>query len=148
MKLFSSALSFLSIIAAARAATCPPVSSTPEEQLASFNAFVQKFYYDKNVKAAFLDHVDVNYIQHNPNALSGRQTAIDTLSPVIGQFKITLLNKGFVDNRGWVHYRMDIGGSQPQAILDLFRFNGSCIMEHWDVAQARPTNPKNPLAMW
>jgi len=150
MKLFSSALFILSTITAvsANAHACPPHKSTVAEQRASFNAFVQKFYIDKNVEAAFLGHVDPSYIQHNPNALSGRQNAIDFLSVGIKTANFTILNKGFVDDRGWVHARLDVPASQPIAVVDLFRFDGSCVMEHWDVLQERPINPVNPLAMW
>lgn len=53
--------------------------------------------------------------------------------------------------KGWVHYRMDIAGvpaDQFFAVLDLFRMNGTCIEEHWDVAQQRPINATNPLALF
>jgi hypothetical protein len=65
------------ITAVAAASNCGPSRNvTDVEQGAIFNEFVQKFYFDKNVSAAFLDHVDESYIQHNPYALSGRQRAM------------------------------------------------------------------------
>jgi len=148
MKLFSSALAILSIITAATAANCPPHKATLKEKRAAYEDFVQKFYIEKNVEAAFVNHMDENYIQHNPNALSGRQSAIDFLVPLFKTVNITLLNKGFYEDRGWVHFRQDEPGKQPEAIVDVLRFNGSCIVEHWDVIQERPLNATNPLAMW
>lgn len=43
---------------------------------------------------------------------------------------------------------MESPGAKPKAVVDLFRMDGTCVMEHWDVIQERPENPKNPLAMW
>lgn len=47
-----------------------------------------------------------------------------------------------------MHYREDIPGMASQAVVDIFRLNGTYIMEHWDVIQTRPANPVNPLALW
>lgn len=127
---------------------CPSTPANHSVQTKIFHEFVQKFYIDKDPKTAFLDHVDVNYIQHNPNALSGRDNAIAFLEPLIPTTNMTLMHVAFMNNTGYAHFRQDAPGQLPDAIVDILRFNGSCIVEHWDVIQARPVNATNPLAMW
>ncbi|RPA80474.1 hypothetical protein BJ508DRAFT_415453 [Ascobolus immersus RN42] len=129
---------------------CPPRKVSQKEQREIFDKFVKTFWLDKTPPIAFANHVDENYIQHNPNALSGRQVAIDTFAKMnMDSITYTILNKGFDDNVGWVHYKMEMPGlPQPYAVVDTVRFEGSCIMEHWDVSQMRPANSINPIAMW
>ncbi|UQC88297.1 uncharacterized protein CLUP02_13820 [Colletotrichum lupini] len=43
---------------------------------------------------------------------------------------------------------MEIPGLPLTAVVDIFRFQGSCIVEHWDVATAMPPNATNPLALF
>ncbi|KAF4823009.1 hypothetical protein CGCSCA5_v001888 [Colletotrichum siamense] len=130
---------------------CPPRSATPEEQRVILGEFIQAFYVDRNATKALLNHVSEDYIQHNPSALSGRQNTLDVLGPFVSPNTVnnTIMNKGFENNIAFIHYRMDVvGGGQPFAVVDVFRFDGTCIMEHWDVAQQRPANATNPLAMF
>ncbi len=35
------------------------------------------------------------------------------------------------------------GQELPSAVVDLYRFEGSCIVEHWDVKQERQANDTN-----
>lgn len=137
---------------ASSAPYCPPRPATPEEQRAILGEFMQAFYEERNATKALLNHVSEDYIQHNPNALSGRQNTLDVLAPFLSPSTVnnTILNKGLDNNIAFIHYRMDLAipGQQPTAVVDVFRFDGTCIMEHWDVAQQRPVNATNPLAMW
>ncbi|GJC79844.1 snoaL-like polyketide cyclase family protein [Colletotrichum tofieldiae] len=109
------------------------------------------FYEERNATKALLNHVAEDYIQHNPNALSGRQNSLSVLEPFISPSTVnyTIMHTGFDNNVAYIHYRMDlVGGGQPFAVVDVFRFEGTCIMEHWDVAQQRPVNATNPIAMF
>ncbi|KAL3424017.1 snoal-like polyketide cyclase family protein [Phlyctema vagabunda] len=127
---------------------CPPRPITHSDQRAIFADFRRKFYIDKNATSAINDHLAEDYIQHNPNVLSGRQNALDSLGPVLALFNTTIVNFGFDANVGWVHYKLEFGPGPYSAVVDVFRFNGSCIQEHWDVAQTRPENATNPLALF
>jgi predicted SnoaL-like aldol condensation-catalyzing enzyme len=127
---------------------CPPAPASESTQLLLFNTFVQAFYIHKDAKTAFTNFVSEDYIQHNPSALSGRQTALDFLSPILPSLNITILHQGLYGGIGYIHYKEDIPGLPSQAVTDIFRFNGTCIMEHWDVVQVRPEHPINPLALW
>jgi len=152
MKLSYLLMSALAIMATAKhpAPNCPPKPGFLHlgDQLESFNEFVQTFYYEKNVSKAFLEHVDVDYIQHNPFALSGRSNAISALSPFWPLATIGIIHKGLVNSTGYIHYRLDFPGSPPQAVIDILRFNASCIMEHWDIAESKPNGTINPIALF
>ncbi|KAL0936161.1 snoal-like polyketide cyclase family protein [Colletotrichum truncatum] len=137
--------------AATERPNCPPRSVSSSEQRAIFNDFVKDFYVEKNTTKALLNHMTEDYIQHNPRVLSGRQSSVDFLATLVTPdgVNMTIIHNSFDNNIGYIHYRLDtLGAPQPTAIVDVFRFEGSCIMEHWDVIQDRPANATNPLAMF
>ena len=139
--------SFLSIASAE--IFCPSKPAETKEQTDIFYQFVRKFYINKDVKTAFADHFDHTYIEHNPNASSGwTDTSLDGLAGFIASANLTILHAGFYNNTGYVHFREDVAVAPPTAVVDILKFDGTCIVEHWDVAQARPENPSNPRAMW
>lgn len=111
--------------------------------------FARRFLIEKDPIGALQRHVSEDYIQHNPSVLSGLQAAIDAfeyfLSP---QIDYTVISTDFDCGRAWINYRMDVLGYLPSAVADLYRFEGSCIVEHWDVLEVKPVNGTNPLALW
>ncbi|PMD59642.1 uncharacterized protein K444DRAFT_529697 [Hyaloscypha bicolor E] len=127
---------------------CPPKPACEKEQAKIWNEFVDELWIKKNVSLAFTTHVDLSYIQHNPFAPSGRQIAIDALTTIWPTLNSTIMHNGFSSNTGFLHYRGDGGGAYPQAIIDIFRFDGTCIMEHWDVVQSWSPNYTNPRALF
>ncbi|KAH7124674.1 hypothetical protein EDB81DRAFT_664451 [Dactylonectria macrodidyma] len=135
----------------ARVPNCPPRPATLSQQRAILGQFMQAFYVERNATKALLNHVSEDYIQHNPNALSGRQNTLEVLAPVLGSgaLNFTLLRQAFDNNVAFIHYRMDLAaGGEPSAVVDVFRFDGTCIMEHWDVIQTRDPSSINPLALF
>lgn len=129
---------------------CPPRPVSSEQQRSIFDEFVQKLFIERNPTKALTDHMADDYIQHNPFALSGRQNGIDALSFVTPEtVNFTVVHSGTDKDLAWIFSRVDqVGQDQPTAAADFFRFNGSCIQEHWDVLQERPANRTNPLDMW
>lgn len=127
---------------------CPPQPACEADQIVLWNEFVDELWIKKNVSLAFNTYVDVNYIQHNPYANSGRQPAIDYLTPLWPLDNFTIIHNGFYNNTGYLHYRVDTAGQYPQAITDILRYNGTCIMEHWDVIESWSPNFTNPLALF
>jgi predicted SnoaL-like aldol condensation-catalyzing enzyme len=140
----------LSIVSVASAASyCPSRAATSTEQISICNEFVQKFYYAKNIRAAFVDHFSPNWIEHAPTAPPGTlNQTIDALTALAAISNFTVFHTRIYNNTSWVHLRQDTRGSTPVAIADIFQFNGSCIVEYWDITQERPANPVNPLALW
>ncbi|KAE9375844.1 hypothetical protein N431DRAFT_334060 [Stipitochalara longipes BDJ] len=149
MKLTTFLLSTLSLLPLISSKSyCPPQPACAEDQVKIWNEFVDELWIKKNVSLAFLTHVDPGYIQHNPFALSGRQAAIDFLTTLWPADNFTIMHNGFYNNTGYLHYRVDTPGQYPQAITDILRFNGTCIMEHWDVIQSWSPNYTNPIALF
>ncbi|KAL7900577.1 hypothetical protein HDV63DRAFT_369107 [Trichoderma sp. SZMC 28014] len=109
---------------------CPPRPATPLEQQKIFNAFVYEFNVQNNVSKAFNNYVWVDYIQHNPTIGQGRDAAIAALSgrPLVNT---TIVHQTFINNTGFVHHYQFT--TPPIKIMDAYRMNGSCIVEHWDV---------------
>ncbi|SCO78565.1 uncharacterized protein FRV6_02778 [Fusarium oxysporum] len=133
---------------AASMAYCPPMAVSAHQQEAIFRDFVQVFYVEGSVNKTAA-HFDVNYIQHNANVLSSRQAFIDVFSAGGGgNTTTTIVHMALKDNIAWVHYKSVTPGSPLTAVVDIFRFNGSCIMEHWDALEELPANATNPLALF
>jgi predicted SnoaL-like aldol condensation-catalyzing enzyme len=143
----------------ALAANCPPTPNTsPEAQRASFLTFVDLFYRQRNVSAAFTGHVQESYIQHNPYFLSGRAAAIAGLEKAVPGMQNRIARVSISDGTGFVFYKSVAAGAAAgkaaagkeayRAIVDVFRLEGACVMEHWDVIQTRPADARNPLALF
>lgn len=144
-------LSIISVAAAANVQYCQNRNVTSDEQLHLWNDFVGLFYYDKNVTGALTKYFRADLKEHAPTAPPG--TVNDTIVGLTGLLAISnfsIFHTALVNNIGWVHLRQDTKGSAPEAIADIFQFatNGSCIVEHWDITQARDATPVNPIALW
>ena len=125
---------------------CPPKPASPAQQHAIFDDFINKLYIQKNATDAYLTYVSPDYINHSPYAPQGRAVAIAFLSNLIPSVEREILHETFDKNIGMVYLKVL---SQPLlAIVDLFRLNGTCVMEHWDVNQALPANATNPIALF
>ncbi|KAF6835573.1 membrane protein [Colletotrichum plurivorum] len=138
---------------------CPPREVEASQLQAIFQEAIQKLFVDRNGTQYALDHLAEDYIQRNPYALSGRDNTVTTLAFVSpNTVNFTILNTALQGNIGFVHYTMELSGEarppviggeeNPTVVVDVMRFNGSCIQEHWDVMQQRPDDATNPLEMW
>ncbi|KAF6820333.1 membrane protein [Colletotrichum musicola] len=129
---------------------CPPREVTASQLQTIFQEAIRKLFIDRNGTQYAIDHLAEDYIQRNPYALSGRDNTIVNLAFVSPQtVNFTILNTALQGNTGFVHYKMELAGEQkPTVVVDVMRFNGSCIQEHWDVMQQRPDDATNPLEMW
>jgi predicted SnoaL-like aldol condensation-catalyzing enzyme len=47
-----------------------------------------------------------------------------------------------------IHYKFAAPNSPLLAFMDLWRFNGTCMEEHWDVIEALPADATNPIALF
>ncbi|AEO59472.1 hypothetical protein MYCTH_2307822 [Thermothelomyces thermophilus ATCC 42464] len=139
----------LSVVAAPTgnimAARQAPVAPTPcvrqdppptqEETEARFNDFVEKFVgRSKSIAKAF-EYIAEDYINHNPLAQNGFKSAWDILSPFWDSSPTTYLRHTIDGDMSWVNYRSSFG-----QIVDRFRWEGGCIVEHWDQGEQYPTS--------
>ncbi|KAF2683882.1 hypothetical protein K458DRAFT_368364 [Lentithecium fluviatile CBS 122367] len=125
----------------AKPAPCERVKPEPNVTYVEerFNAFAQAFIYKKNITEAF-KYITKDYINHNPAAQNGFDSAWNILSPIWGSQNITPLRTTFNGTRltGWLNYRTGSFGE----VVDRFRWEGGCIAEHWDQGEKYPTTPK------
>jgi predicted SnoaL-like aldol condensation-catalyzing enzyme len=122
---------------------CPGKWVNEDRQRELLNEFVNLIQ-QKQVATAYNTYVAADLIEHDPNILDGRQASIDTLTPTIQTADIQIVHKLVDGGIGCVHSKVTFPGQPFSAIADFFRFNGSCIVEHWDVMQSLPASSVNP----
>ncbi len=124
---------------------CPPRSANLAAKRRIFDDFIQKLYINKEYTQALTDHVSVEYINHNPFVLNGRDAAIAFFQQPFFQVAVTDVLRTAVDgDLAVIHRRSQLPGAPLVAGVDIYRFDGTCIVEHWDVIQALPANATNP----
>lgn len=126
---------------------CPGREVDESVQKELFMHFLETLYGEKNVRKAFETYVSPNIIEHDPEDKQNRAAIVARLSKIIPPAKYTLLSKNFDNNIGLVHVKVD-EDPEPVALADIYRMDGTCIVEHWDVIQKRPANTTNPIAMF
>ncbi|KAF7359675.1 Snoal-like polyketide cyclase family protein [Mycena venus] len=103
-------------------------SVSPHQQEEIFYTLVDALYVARTVSEAYTHFVE-DFINHNPATVDG----------IASSFAL-ILHQAFAAPYGWVHYRIDGFNPEPTAVVDVFQFNGSCVVEHWDIIQERPVN--------
>ncbi|KAJ5626993.1 hypothetical protein N7528_004420 [Penicillium herquei] len=126
---------------------CPSRVVDEDEQKEIFMSFLQTLYVEKNASKAFETHVALNIIEHDPNDTQDRDDIVARLSQILAFANFSVLASSFSDNIGLAHLRLN-QDPEPAALADIYRMEGSCIVEHWDVTQYRPANSTNPIAMF
>ncbi|KAH6872735.1 hypothetical protein BKA58DRAFT_438837 [Alternaria rosae] len=115
-------------------APCVRVMNTTEAQTATrAEAFAQAFIYKKDISEAF-KYIAKDYINHNPAAQNGSDSAWNILSPIWSSQSITPLRTAFKSPQSWLNYRTGSFGE----VVDRFRWEGGCIAEHWDQGERFP----------
>ena len=127
---------------------CPGHPAPESRQRQIFLAFVNELYVQKNVIDAFNTYISINLTEHDPFDAQGRIPNEQKLAQIIPFVPATVLRTSFDNNIGLAHVRVDVPGEEPIALADIYRMDGTCIVEHWDVTQARPANATNPIAMF
>ena len=105
--------------------------------------FIQLFYVEDNPRDAFMAWMHPAYIQHNPNAPTGRDA---TLAMMEEGLKLTPNLSHEVKRVVWgdadlfaVHFHFcREPGTRGWTVVDILRVEGGYIVEHWDVMQEVP----------
>ncbi|TEB37721.1 hypothetical protein FA13DRAFT_1620547 [Coprinellus micaceus] len=113
----------------------------------AFANFAGLFLVQRDIQQAFDLYIPGCYINHNPFAKSGRENALAFLLPALAEPTLTISNIEWFSGQGYgvLHYKMGLNGTYS-AVMDKFRFEGTCIVEHWDTVQGITGNESNPIA--
>ncbi|TVY85348.1 hypothetical protein LSUE1_G000290 [Lachnellula suecica] len=114
---------------------CQPFNATLDETVARFDDFACNFIYTQNITGAF-EYISEGYINHNPLAENGFDSAWNILSPIWADQNITVWGTSFEPSpvpQGYLQYTSDFG-----TIVDRFRWENGCIAEHWDQNETFP----------
>lgn len=126
---------------------CPSRPANEARQRQIFNDFKEALYTQKNGTKAFETYVDINLIEHDPFDGQGRASNEAHINGIIPFADFEVLRWSFNNNTGFIHLKVN-EKPEPAALADIYRMNGTCIVEHWDIAQYRPANATNPIAMF
>ena len=105
--------------------------------------FIQLFYVEDNPTDAFTCWMHPDYIQHNPNAPTGRDATLAMMQASMARLPdLSHEVKRIVWGDGDVvavhfHFQRE-SGTRGYAIVDLLRVADGYIVEHWDVMQEVP----------
>ncbi len=136
------------------AATCegPDRAVERETSLAAYADYTGSVA-EGDVRAAIERWFHPYYRQHSPVIADGKQGAIDYLMaewgrpdapvPVLGPQRIVAEGDLVL-----VHYMYHLEGQPDEAHVDIFRFTGGLISEHWDLKQPVPEISANTNGMW
>ena len=105
--------------------------------------FIQLFYVEDNPRDAFMAWMHSDYIQHNPNAPTGRDATLAMMEASIARnpelsHEVKRVVWGDADLVA-VHFHFRREADHPgYAIVDILRVEDGYIREHWDVMQEVP----------
>ncbi|KAI8932591.1 hypothetical protein NX059_010095 [Plenodomus lindquistii] len=122
----------------------PPCVRVPGTTVAQTKArsiaFAHAFIYEQDITEAFT-YIAQDYINHNPFAQNGSDSAWGILSPLWASQNITPIRTTFQNPQSWLNYETGTFGE----VVDRFRWEEGCIAEHWDQGETFPTTaPDSP----
>lgn len=117
--------------------------------------FIQLFYVEDNPTDAFTCWMHPDYIQHNPNAPTGRDATLAMMQAGMEKFPhlthdVKRVVWGDADLVAVHFHFMREPDTRGHAIVDILRVDNGYIVEHWDVMQEvpDPATTKNDNGMF
>ena len=117
--------------------------------------FIQLFYVEDNPRDAFMAWMHPDYIQHNPNAPTGRDATLAMMEASLARLPdLSHEVKRVVWGDGdlvAVHFHFKYEPeTRGYSVVDVLRIDGGYIREHWDVIQEvpDPATSKNSNGMF
>ncbi|MBO0749083.1 MAG: nuclear transport factor 2 family protein [Porphyrobacter sp.] len=117
--------------------------------------FVELFHHQDNPVDAFTCWVHPNYIQHNPNAPTGRDATMAFLANALANnpeltHDVKRVIYGDGDLVAVHHHFRRTRQERGWAVVDILRIENGYVVEHWDVMQPvpDPAETKNSNGMF
>ena len=117
--------------------------------------FIQLFYVEDNPRDGFMAWMHPDYIQHNPNAPTGRDATLAMMEASLARLpdlshevkRVIWGDENLVAVHFHFKYEPDTRG---YSVVDILRIDGGYIREHWDVIQEvpDPATAKNSNGMF
>jgi predicted SnoaL-like aldol condensation-catalyzing enzyme len=117
--------------------------------------FIQLFYVEDNPRDGFMCWMHPDYIQHNPNAPTGRDATLAMMEASLSRLpdlshevkRVIWGDEDLVAVHFHFRYEKD---SRGYSVVDILRIDGGYIREHWDVIQEvpDPASAKNANGMF
>lgn len=117
--------------------------------------FIQLFYVEDNPRDAFMAWMHPDYIQHNPNAPTGRDATLAMMEASLSRLpdlshevkRVIWGDADLVAIHFHFKYEPDSAG---YSVVDILRIDQGYIREHWDVLQEvpDPATSKNSNGMF
>jgi len=115
--------------------------------------FIELFHHQDRVGDAFRAWVHPDYVQHNPNAPSGRDATLEVLEGFVRanpdmthDVKRVIIGDG--DMVAVHHNFRRNGDDRGYAVVDILRIKDGYVVEHWDVMQEVPETARNDNGMF
>jgi len=117
--------------------------------------FIQLFYVEDNPRDGFMCWMHPDYIQHNPNAPTGRDATLAMMEASLSRLpdlshKVHRVVWGDADLVA-IHFHFKYEKeTRGYSVVDILRIEGGYIREHWDVIQEvpDPATAKNSNGMF
>ena len=117
--------------------------------------FIQLFYVEDNPRDGFMCWMHPDYIQHNPNAPTGRDPTLAMMEASLSRLpdlshEVKRVIWGDADLVA-IHFHFKYEpDSRGFSVVDILRIDGGYIREHWDVLQdvPDPATSKNANGMF
>ncbi|RXW23392.1 hypothetical protein EST38_g2437 [Candolleomyces aberdarensis] len=125
-------------------------SDLGQKQYEALADYADLFIKKQDVLTAFNRYIPGAYKQHNPYAEQGRDFAIQYLiNGFTPRGSVQTTNLTFFAGQGYgmTHFKMKMPNI-TFAVIDYFKFQGTCIVEHWDVLQQITGTEPNPIAFF
>jgi len=125
---------------------CDPDTATLESLFKAFNAE----FFSGDIAGAFAKYVSPSIIEHTSSSTSYSED-VSSLTPLVAtvDFAIIAGLELCTNDICFVHYKVTPKpGSQfldnVTSAVDIYRYDGSCIVEHWDAVQTADETTTNP----